>query len=845
MLQDTQDDLQPILNRPLTPPGDVDRLPGPSDCEALQDKDKATESQLPPTLPPLVLGYNTIDWPSPVHSAQTPGPSSYSSTHTSYLSSPSQASSLQHPDPPHLTRSLSDISVHSTHSIASNSRMKLKLGSSSKTPANFARKILSRNKPDSAELPIAGLSRDSYSEHLVSVGHEGCFFPWQTIDNALLPVARTEDDFLNATAPTTPVVWPSDANRPHGGLSFKGKGRSYSSPLPNSPFDLVARHETLLPLHARDLFDETLPRELRLQIFAAFIASYDAEHDKLEKSADWSVLKAAKNRWVGRDRAMRELAKLSRVSKTWRALVFDGQLWQDVDLRAFPRLPPAFLLRLAESLGPFIKSINLSGHTNLSPITLADVTTNLCVRSAPTVAFTYTQLTDINLQGCSALTTQSLHSLLIRSPFLRSLCVKGLQAVTNATLEVLALCQHLTSLNMSRCPNIDGEGIRALSAAVSIRGARVGLKELRLSGLSDISDTMLSALGRAAPLLEVLDLSYCHSLHNSALEAFVSCTEDDADIETVSLSARDAGRDARDMRRYRRRVTALRHLSLSNCVLLTDIACSNLAHAVPRLEFLELAGIGAELRDDGLVRLLGTTPLIRKLDLEDASEITDAVLATLTPDVQNAPPGITQLRGPPKSGHALEHLVVSYATRLTNDAFTALVRGCPRLRVLEADSTSMSGAVLREFVRLARERAMEDATLVTVDCRSIGEAVVKEVAANTRPRKGWRSWEARKLGYLDARDGEDLKVGQDECDEKRVVLKSFYNWQTVDAVRAARDRRRKANRKAQNGSLDQVSEPEEVGKLAGRIKWWSPRSSGNNTPGSDDANGGRDGCIVM
>jgi F-box/leucine-rich repeat protein 2/20 len=38
-----------------------------------------------------------------------------------------------------------------------------------------------------------------------------------------------------------------------------------------------------------------------------------------------------------------------------------------------------------------------------------------------------------------------------------------------------------------------------------------------------------------------------------------------------------------------------------------------------------------------------------------------------------------------------------------------------------------------------------------------------------------RSWEARKLRYLDGRDEEDLKVGQGECDEKRVVIKSFYS----------------------------------------------------------------------
>lgn len=470
------------------------------------------------------------------------------------------------------------------------------------------------------------------------------------------------------------------------------------------------------------------------------------------------------------------------------------------------------------------------------------------MRSAPTVNFTYTQLTAITLQGCTALTTQSLHSLLIRSPFLRSLNVKGLPAVTNATFDVLALCSHLTSLNMSRCANIDGDGVRAFGTAAMTRGARLALKELWLCGLAMIDDDTLATLGRTAPHLEVLDLSYCRSLHNSALEAFVSCAEDgEAFGETISLTPRQAGRDPRDPRRYRRRVTALRHVSLSNCIMLTDTACSNLAYSVPRLEFLELAGIGETLKDDGLVHLLDTTPFIRKLDLEDASDITDAVLEALTPEPAVEAEGLTSSKTtePPQPGHVLEHLTVSCATSLTNEAFRALIRGCPRLRVLEADSTSISGTVLKDFVRQVRERGINDAGLVVVDCRSVGERTIKDVVVNTRPRKGWRSWEARKLGYLDGRDGENLKVGQDECDEKRVVIKSFYSWQTVDAVWHVRERhRKKANKKTQSAS-EQASELEDGGKLSGKMRWWassSRMSSGNNTPGEDSD---RDGCVVM
>ncbi|KAG2155687.1 hypothetical protein DEU56DRAFT_319240 [Suillus clintonianus] len=816
------------------------------------------------TLPPLLfstsdLEYRTVGWPSADPGSPTPtaGPSSYGSTHTS---PPCASSSLshsgsqapensvqQHPGltrVPSRRRSLSNLSIHSTRSLAarSMSRIKVKLGSSSKGPGNLARRLLFRNKASAAttsiDLSPAGSVSDPFLGDPITVGQANCLPSWKSPDFQPCPDLEYPSD--------TPTIQQS-VGGPESLSSITGKGRSYSSPLPQSVFDIIP-HGTSdvfvpVPLALRNLFDEALPRELKLQVFSALISLHEDEFQLWKSSGRWTASRASssKYRWIGRDRGMRELVKLSRVSKAWRSLVFDGQLWMDVDLKAFPNLPAPFLLRLAETLGPFIKNVDLTGHIKLDHSTLGQVTTSLCVRSAPTIDFAYTQLLDVNLTGCNALTTQSLHNLIIHSPFLRSLCVKGLKAVDNTTFDVLALCPHLTSLNMGRCSNINGDGLHRYANAVLERHGQLALKELRLCGLEGIYDQVLGVLGRAAPSLETLDLSYSRTLHNSALEAFVACGEEEKATESVVLTAREAGRDVRDNGRYRRRITKLRHLSLSNCKLLTDIACSNLAYAVPRLELLELASIGTAMKDEGIVRLLETTPLLRKLDLEDNADITDAVLSALTPSPpEGSRSGSTQ---PLQTGQALEHLVVSYATSLSNEAFLSLIHNCPRLRVLEADSTCISGAVLQEFVRQAHEHNVSDATLVAIDCRAVGEGSIKDVAAITRPRKGWCGWDARKLAYLDGRDKEELKVGQDECDEKRIVIKSFYNWQVVDAVRAARERRRRNSRRAGNGSSDNL---EDAAQVSGRMRWWSPagrRSLGTNTP--DGAIVDREGCIMM
>lgn len=522
--------------------------------------------------------------------------------------------------------------------------------------------------------------------------------------------------------------------------------------------------------------------------------------------------------------------------------------------------------------------------------------------------------------------------------------MKGLKAATNVTLHVLSTSAPLiTHLNLSRCHNLDAEGLKSYFAAAIDRGETLRLKALRVSGLRRVDDDVMEKMGRTCPELEVLDLSYANDLHNSAVDAFVRWPEDwgvpslpalplsssspspnmpgypfpspsswpslasfpssllstfeeretrgqgvgpalmwNHRQESVLLTSREAGRDPGDPTKYRRRTTKLRHVNFSCCTLLTDIAASHLAHTVPRLEFFEMGGIGGDVREEGLIRLFRTTPWIRKIDLEDAADVGDALIDAITPDpsssdiVSPALPALVD--GPaPQPGHALEDLIISHAIGVGNDALLALVRRCTRLRVVEADGTRISPAIVKEFVKLSRERGMRDARLVAIDCRSVGDGATKEIFSLIRPRMGWRAYGARKLGYLDSRDDEyagiAAEVGggdsgrknaesvMDECDPERVVVKTFYTWQVVDQVKAAREKRTKAN-KAAGKSKDRrnrTSDDSGVGVLDGgrgaggsRMRWWtgagngrSSRFAGAGTPTVLGAGPDREGCVIM
>nr|GAT47432.1 predicted protein [Mycena chlorophos] len=793
---------------------------------ASSSKGKGKEKEQPPTLPPLTFTRTELL----VEPSSVAGPSSSS---TALLSPIDLVSAPKAPVPvlstPTTTsrllfrrRSLPSL-AGSNPGTAKPNKHRSKTGSST-----LARKLLFR-KYDGDSCPTPP-SSPTEGQTTVDLGAGSCFAPWRN-DSVL----RLEYDEV----------------------MVKTSSRHQSLPFPVSALDLIPISATdifnPIPLPVKEVinyFDDVLPRELRVHVLLALIVVHEAEHARAVRDGQWTVMKASssRNKWVGRDKALRELVRFSRVSKAWQALVFDGQIWANLDLHAFPLLPKSLLLRIARSAGSFIQDVNVAGHVSLSSGTLIEVTDNLSALSVRSGSLPFTYITGLNLRGCSSISTRSLHHLLIQSRSLARLCLKGLSAVTNTTCEIIGVyCPNLVALDLGRCPNIDASGLRSLTATFALRGEYMLLKELRLSGLKHLDDSALAALGRAAPFLEVLDLSYCRGLHNTAVEALVACGEYDSEdpengIKIVTLNAREAGRSVDEGTQFRRRITRLRHLILSSCILLTDAACSHLAHAVPKLEYLELAGIGNSLDDDGLIRLLETTPLLSKLDLEDASAITDAVLATLTPALDEG----EDEDDPAAPQSPLEHLVISGAVEVTEDALLALIRGCKKLRVLEADNTRIGPIIMKTFVRTLRQREISNAKFVAIDCRGFGEQLLKELSVHTRPRQGWAAYGARHLGFLDARDGqaEDLRAGhgQDELDEKRIVVKTFYGWQTVDAVQAAREKRRKARtRRTANESFG--SDETDAGS-SNRTRWWSPGGRRSPPAAVGVAEPG-EGCVIM
>jgi F-box/leucine-rich repeat protein 2/20 len=520
------------------------------------------------------------------------------------------------------------------------------------------------------------------------------------------------------------------------------------------------------------------------------------------------------------------------------------------------------LLRIARSVGAFARILDLQGFRALKPAEVVEITSalSLCLdldlSHAPEPGAT--QLREVNLCGCRSLTSNALHYLLRRCPELEVLKLAGLDCVADTTLtEALSSAMRLRHLDVGRCANLPGRAIARFANACRARllaGKSVPLKVLKMAGLKHVTKGTLSAVAQVFPALEVLDVSWCSGVSDAALMAYVEWEDGEPWTqwhESVVLTSREAGFDPGNTTKYTRRRCKLRHLVLSGSKNVSDSGIGALAYCMPELEFLELAGLGSALRDEGLIRLLRTTPVIRKLDLEDATDITDAVLDHLTP----APPEPVR-KGQeldPQPGERLEHVVISSAQEVSPEAMCRLIKGCKNLCMFEADNTRVSSAVVREFVnrRRAREKRERSASssssgpggeggstlargseIVAIDSRWVSDMTVRELANTTRPRRGFRSWDARGLAYQDAaavnmplEEGGGELIGQDECDATRVVVKTFQTWSNVDSVAQQREKRLAGQKKAH---------PHKEGK-SGSPLWRRVDEDGEE----------RGGCIIM
>ena len=468
----------------------------------------------------------------------------------------------------------------------------------------------------------------------------------------------------------------------------------------------------------------------------------EAEHDyfsrplvkKVQKRPNfnlWAEMPAEIRMQILRHLQPKEIVRCSRVSKSWHAMCFDGQLWSDLDTSKFYRdISANALVNIITSAGPFVKDLNLRGCVQLREQWNKDGFIEACQN-----------LENFSLEGCR-IDRSSIHCFLLQNSRLVHVNLSGLAGATNAAMKILgAHCPKVEVLNIEWCNNIDSRGLKKV-----VEGCP-RLRDLRAAEVRgwDDSDLMVELFKRNS--LERLVLKNCDSLNDESLAALIEGVDEEVDVLTE-----------RPIVPPRR----LKHLDLTRCRSITDEGAKTLIHNVPFLEGLQLSRCGG-LSDSTLVDLIPTLPVLTHLDIEELDALTNDVLKTLASS--------------PCAPH-LRHLCISSCENLGDTGMLPVLKSCTVLSSLEMDNTRISDLVLTEAASRLRSRnrsarglaASERPTvglrIEVYDCANVTWTGVREVLSRnaeiSRPSPG----------------GAPASQQQGGTYPREIIkLKCFHNWQ--------------------------------------------------------------------
>lgn len=433
------------------------------------------------------------------------------------------------------------------------------------------------------------------------------------------------------------------------------------------------------------------------------------------------------------------------VSKEWRSLCFDGQLWATADFTPLAAvLHPGTVRQILSHSRPCIKDMSLRG---LEAVTGWVLTGRELVDGPkiPLLSTAYSSLTSLDLRGCHTLSASDVIAVVQVSPNLKKLNVKGLRLSLHYVLR--AVRQHVTALeelDVSRCWGLEFLDVEAFVVAMS-RSQKNALQVLRIAGLtSTTGGHLLQHLASELPNLHTLDLLGCRWLGMSDIQDYITGLDD--------------------------RESPLKHLVISSCTNLTAEAIELLVDRIPNITRFEAAGLEGVFYLDPpptLARLVRSMPLLERLDLDATGRyggVCDRLLDELIPGACSGSP-LTESR--------LVELRIGSAKNITPAALLRLVNALPKLARLEADGTETGNAVLRAF--LSRSRA--PAAISLVDCHRLTHEAYTQLAARTRARAGWDGYTAACFAY----SPDEVRV--------RPVLKTFWAWRGTTPPRIWREAR--------------------------------------------------------
>ncbi|GMK56644.1 hypothetical protein CspeluHIS016_0304840 [Cutaneotrichosporon spelunceum] len=517
-----------------------------------------------------------------------------------------------------------------------------------------------------------------------------------------------------------------------------------------------------------DHFNTMLPRELKVAVFRTLLEDWEA--------------RGGNGRWDGVNGGRRELVRLSRVSKEWRSLCFDGQLWAHCDFTPFATvLPRATLEMIVLNARACVKSLSLHGLESLHGSAL--------VGHGASGLPCFSALASVDLRGCHSVSEADLIHLLALAPGLKSLNLKGSRVATIYTLDAIrSNIDALEELDVSRCWQLRFLDIDKFVVSLT-PPQRHALRTLRVAGLPMASGYLLQHIPDCAPNLECLDLMGCSWIGMRDMQEYVAALGD--------------------------RPSSLRHLVISNCTGLTPEALELLVDRVPEMRIFEAANLESVFYLDPpptLSRLVRSMPKLERIDLDGSGRyggVEDRVLHELIPGA---------CRGSPLEESRLLELRIGNAKFVSKGAIMRLIEDLPSLQVLIVDGTEADDAVMNQW---HRRHPGPESMISMIDC-SLSSEAYDRLAPKTRPRRGWSDYRGAPFRYA------SLELTE------RPVMRAFWAWRRVGVPLQWRQAREAGESELEQRRRDSVPSYDRYSR---RPSWWATRN--------DDIDMERGACTIM
>lgn len=281
----------------------------------------------------------------------------------------------------------------------------------------------------------------------------------------------------------------------------------------------------------------------------------------------------------------------------------------------------------------------------------------------------------VDLSGCTALTeTSVLYVADIAAESLVELNLAMCAGVSNRAIARLAeCCTRIERINVGWCPLVRDAAITRLAEC-----AAAGLRVLKLSECTGVSDAALVALAAHCPGLRDLVVDWCPLVSGEALRAVAeSCRE------LTCLSTRFCERvTSASIVAVARGCAFLESLRVAGCRAVDENALAELAEHCHWLRVLDVSGCG-RVTDDAVATVVSSCTLLESLALSGCVRITDRALRAVA----------THCR-------ALRELDVDSCTALSDASLLAVIGGCARLR--DVHISHLPNVTLRVIKALAR-----------------------------------------------------------------------------------------------------------------------------------------------